>query len=105
MPNVGATVGPPQMNAKKGTARPSWLVYYFRILFILIFLLKCSIIPDVKPNPNIESISEDDTNICREIEMREDETMQKILDRIQTPSFVELWISSCQGSKNKRRKK
>ena len=40
-------------------------------------------------------------SICREIEMREDETMQKILDRIQTPSFVELWISSCQGSKNK----
>ena len=31
-------------------------------------------------------------SICREIEMREDETMQKILDRIQTPSFAELWI-------------
>ena len=27
-------------------------------------------------------------SICRENEMREDETIQKILDRIQTPSFV-----------------
>ena len=32
-------------------------------------------------------------SICREIEMREDETMQKILDRIQTPSFVDILCS------------